>query len=51
MVRGARQVGKSTLVRQFAEQNNLTLHEIKLERHATLNNVFQSFDTKRILGN
>ena len=49
IIRGARQVGKSTLVRQFAEANNLILHEINLERHTTLIDVFKSFNTKRIL--
>jgi uncharacterized protein len=49
IIRGARQVGKSTLVRQFAETNNLILHEINLERHTRLIDVFKSFDTKRIL--
>ncbi|MBU4102132.1 MAG: AAA family ATPase, partial [Proteobacteria bacterium] len=33
ILRGARQVGKSTLVRQFANQQNLLLNEINLERH------------------
>ncbi len=32
VVRGARQVGKSTLVRDFAQKQNLTLHEINFER-------------------
>lgn len=49
IIRGARQVGKSTLVRQFAEKNNLILHEINFERHTTLIDVFKSFDTKRIV--
>ncbi|MCP4347417.1 MAG: AAA family ATPase [Desulfobacterales bacterium] len=49
VIRGARQVGKSTLVRQFAEKNNLTLHEINLERYPKLTNVFASHDTDRIL--
>lgn len=33
VLRGARQVGKSTLVRLFAEQEKLDLIEINLERH------------------
>jgi len=49
IIRGARQVGKSTLVRHFAEANNLTLHEINLERHTRLADLFKSFDTRRIL--
>ena len=49
VIRGARQVGKSTLVRQFAKGNDLTLHEINLERHPKLTDVFASHDTRRIL--
>jgi len=49
VIRGARQVGKSTLVRQFAGEKNLTLHEINLERHPKLTDVFASHDTDRIL--
>ncbi len=33
VLRGARQVGKSTLIRRFALKNKLSLHEINLERH------------------
>jgi predicted AAA+ superfamily ATPase len=47
VIRGARQVGKSTLVMQFASENNLTLHEINLERHPALTDVFASHDTER----
>ncbi|MCP4668711.1 MAG: ATP-binding protein [Deltaproteobacteria bacterium] len=49
VIRGARQVGKSTLVRRFAEENGLTLHEINLERHPKLVDVFVSHDTIKIL--
>ena len=49
VIRGARQVGKSTLVRQFAKGNGLTLHEVNLERHLKLTDVFASHDTQRIL--
>lgn len=49
VLRGARQVGKSTLVRQFAAAAGLTLHEINLERHLNLAKVFASFDIPRIL--
>ncbi|MCP4691961.1 MAG: ATP-binding protein [Desulfobacterales bacterium] len=45
VIRGARQVGKSTLVRQFAENNGLTLNEINLERHLALNDIFKTLDT------
>ena len=33
IIRGARQVGKSTLVRQFAESRQLDLLEINLEQY------------------
>jgi len=39
VIRGARQVGKSTLVRNFAEQQGLKLHEVNLERHRELDRV------------
>ena len=45
VIRGARQVGKSTLVRQFAEENKLILNEINLEQHLELNNIFKTLDT------
>ncbi len=45
VIRGARQVGKSTLVRQFAENNGLTLNEINLERHLELDDIFKTLDT------
>jgi len=50
ILRGARQVGKSTLVRLFAEQRNLTLNEINLERHLELESVFATLDTAAIRG-
>ncbi len=49
IIRGARQVGKSTLVRQFAGRKKLILHEINLERHPTLIEVFKTHDTGKIL--
>lgn len=49
VLRGARQVGKSSLVRQFAAHQELVLNEINLERHLSLNAVFKTFDMKRIL--
>jgi uncharacterized protein len=49
IIRGARQVGKSTLGRQFADRNKLILHEVNLERHPTLVEVFQTQDTNKIL--
>ncbi|MBW1807608.1 MAG: ATP-binding protein [Deltaproteobacteria bacterium] len=49
VLRGARQVGKSTLVRQFAAQKGLTLNEINLERWRSLDQVFATLDTSIIL--
>jgi uncharacterized protein len=50
VLRGARQVGKSTLVRMFAKEKGLALHEINLERHLYLNKVFSSCDIGLIMG-
>jgi predicted AAA+ superfamily ATPase len=44
IIRGARQVGKSTLVRLFAEQKRLSLTEVNLERHLGLDDAFKSKD-------
>lgn len=49
IIRGARQVGKSTLVRNFALNNKLTLYEINLERYPQLDKIFSSYDVKLIL--
>lgn len=49
IIRGARQVGKSTLVRQFASGRNLKLHEINLERYKNLKNVFSTNNIEKIL--
>jgi predicted AAA+ superfamily ATPase len=49
VLRGARQVGKSTLVRQFAKDQKLVLNEINLERHLPLNDVFKTLDMKQIV--
>ena len=46
---GARQVGKSTLVRQWATHQNLQLAEVNLERHPRLNSIFQTNDVSKIL--
>ncbi len=50
ILRGARQVGKSTLVRQFAKQQKLRLNEINLERHLDLEKVFATLDMAIIRG-
>jgi predicted AAA+ superfamily ATPase len=49
VIRGARQVGKSTLVRQFANDQGLILNEINLERHLYLDDIFKSLDMDIII--
>ncbi|MBF0197478.1 MAG: ATP-binding protein [Planctomycetes bacterium] len=49
VLRGARQVGKSTLVRIFAESKGLHLAEINLEVNQQLNSVFKTLDMKEIV--
>ncbi len=49
VLRGARQVGKTTLVRRFAAAAGMALCEVNLERHLYLDRVFESLDTGRIL--
>jgi len=49
VIRGARQVGKSTLVRQAAEACGRVLYEVNLERHPELQLVFKTMDPARIL--
>lgn len=49
LLRGARQVGKSTLVRLFAERCGRPLAEINLERHADLAPVFGRNDPAYLL--
>lgn len=44
IIRGARQVGKSTLVRMFAKNSQLDLIEINLEKHLYLDDIFKTFD-------
>lgn len=49
VIRGARQVGKSTLVRQFALESDLELVEINLERNPELDAVFKTLDIEKII--
>lgn len=49
ILRGARQVGKSTLVRLFADSAGLTLFEVNLERHLFLDDIFKSLDMELIV--
>jgi predicted AAA+ superfamily ATPase len=49
IIRGARQVGKSTLVQLFATQQAMTLMTANLERYPALANTFASNDPEKIL--
>lgn len=49
VIRGARQVGKSTLVRLFATSCKKRLIEINLERHRKLGSAFSTMDVPAIL--
>jgi len=48
-LRGARQVGKSTLVRQAAAIWGVDLWEVNLARHVDLRGPFESLDVAKIL--
>ena len=49
VLRGARQVGKSTLVREFARKKKKILIEINLERNLFLDNIFKTLDVDAAL--
>jgi predicted AAA+ superfamily ATPase len=49
IIRGARQVGKSTLVQLFAEQNGLSLTSVNLERYPDLSSVFKTNSPTKIV--
>ncbi len=49
VLRGARQVGKSTLVHLFAEQQNIELAELNFERNPEHADLFRSNDPKQII--
>jgi len=49
VVRGARQVGKSTLIKLFAEQQGLPLAAVNLERYTNLSPAFATKDPRAIL--
>jgi len=49
IIRGARQVGKSTLVRNFTDKNNIKLHEINLEQNLHLADAFKSMNPDLII--
>ncbi|MGH8288868.1 MAG: ATP-binding protein [Steroidobacteraceae bacterium] len=50
IVRGARQVGKSTLVRLFAAQQHRPLIEVNLERRPEIGSIFETMDPQSIFG-
>ncbi len=49
IIRGARQVGKSTLVELFAREQQKTLRLVNLERHPELSSVFSTKDPQQII--
>lgn len=49
VLRGARQVGKSTLIETFARDAGLRLVTINCEKHRQLDSVFEGLDIPRIL--
>jgi len=49
VLRGARQVGKSTLVREFARNHGLQLAEVNLERNLYLNDLFGTLELAPII--
>jgi len=49
VIRGARQVGKSYLVRMFAAENNLELIEINFEKYPEYGEIFESKDPQTIV--
>jgi predicted AAA+ superfamily ATPase len=51
IIRGARQVGKSTLVRNFCKKQKIDLVEINLEKYLYLNDIFKTKNIDLILAN
>ncbi len=49
LLRGARQVGKTHLVREFARRKVLTLWEVNMEKNASLDAVFRTLDVDTVL--
>ena len=49
VIRGARQVGKSTLVELFAQQSQKTLRNLNLERHPELSDIFSGKNPEQII--
>ncbi len=51
ILRGARQVGKTWIAREFAKRNKLTFVELNFERNPELKSLFDSNDPKIVLRN
>jgi predicted AAA+ superfamily ATPase len=51
VIRGARQVGKTTSVKVAAENLNVPLYTVNLERHTSLEKAFADFDINTLLFN
>lgn len=51
VLRGARQVGKTWLVKHLAQQSNKVLIELNFEKQPSLITLFNSNDTKQVLSN
>lgn len=49
ILRGARQVGKTWLAREFARKKELTLIELNFERNPELKSLFESNDPNVVL--
>jgi len=49
LIRGARQVGKSTLVRIFGQEQGLRLVEINLEKHRPLDKIFSTYSIPDVI--
>ena len=49
LIRGARQVGKSTLVKLFSKNNKVKLLEINLEKNLQLEPLFKKFEVAKLL--
>lgn len=49
ILRGARQIGKSTAVRMLAQATGRKLVEINLERNVALDSIFATYDLKKII--
>jgi len=50
ILRGARQVGKTWLVRELARERNLALLELNFERDPALAKCFETSDPSRVFG-